>query len=123
MKHSFAFRIAILLALSAIGLLLALCDGVSAVVGIIILGGMFTHAMELQHQCLHNTGFKSQQANRIVGTLLGLPTLTSFQDYRRNHLRHHRFLGTAADTPFFIIDSSDRRHYHLFCMTFSGSRT
>jgi fatty acid desaturase len=62
---------------------------------------MFTHAVELQHQCLHYSGFKSRRLNKFVGIVLGLPTMTSFHAYRRSHLEHHRNLGTSNDTPFF----------------------
>ena len=95
-------RICILIALLMTGITLVLSENLGiAVVGILILGSMFAHAIELQHQCLHYSAFKSRRANRIIGVLLGLPTLTSFQAYRRSHLEHHRNLGTSADTPFF----------------------
>jgi fatty acid desaturase len=69
---------------------------------------MFAHFVELQHQCLHGSAFKSAKANRLIGTLLGMPMLVSFSHYRVTHLYHHRFLGTEQDREFFQYDSSSR---------------
>lgn len=101
-SKKFLMRIAILVTLLAAGILLAASEYTAvAVVGVVLIGAMFAHAVELQHQCLHFSGFKSRRANKIVGILLGLPTLTSFHAYRRSHLEHHRNLGTPSDTSFF----------------------
>jgi fatty acid desaturase len=97
-----ALRVAILVALLAVGALLATAGNIVATaIGILLIGAMFAHALEIQHHCLHFSAFKSRRTNKIVGILLGLPTLTSFHAYRRSHLEHHRNLGTSADTPFF----------------------
>lgn len=71
---------------------------------IILLGLLYAHGVELQHQALHNTGFPSRFWNRAVGFLLGLPMLVSFSDYQYNHLNHHRDLGTDNDREFFNYD-------------------
>jgi len=109
-SHVFVLKLAVLAALSVTGFLLtSSSSGLSSVLGIVFLGAMFAHAVELQHQCLHYTAFQSRGMNRIVGILLGLPMLTSFHAYRRSHLDHHRNLGTPGDTPFFnyrFIESS-----------------
>ena len=102
-KKSFPLRIAILVALLCVGVYMVVSDGIlSPLFGIVILGAMFAHAVELQHQCLHYTAFRLRPLNRIVGIMLGLPTLTSFHAYRRSHLDHHRNLGTPNDQTFFV---------------------
>jgi len=99
---SFTTRIAALIAILILGGTLALStNGLVATSGIFMLGAMFAHAVELQHQCLHYSAFKFRKTNTIVGIFLGLPTLTSFYAYRRSHLEHHRNLGTTSDVPFF----------------------
>ena len=101
-SHQAIQRICILIALSTTGIILAMSENIGvAMVGIFVLGSMFAHAVELQHQCLHYSAFKSRKANRIIGVILGLPTLTSFHAYRRSHLEHHRNLGSSEDIPFF----------------------
>jgi len=102
-SHAFALRLATLTTLLVAGATLAMSNNIIAMaVGIFVLGSMFAHAVELQHQCLHYSAFKSRRTNKVIGVLLGLPTLTSFHAYRRSHLEHHRNLGTSSDTPFFI---------------------
>ncbi len=71
------------------------------VVPSLLLGVAYAHAVELQHQCLHNTAYKSRIGNRIVGVVLGLPSFVSFSDYQNSHLKHHRLLGTPEDKEFF----------------------
>lgn len=103
LKKLFTVRILILICLFAVGLNFALSESSSLwFVGTIILGAMFAHAVELQHQCLHYTAFRYRPLNRIVGIALGLPTLTSFHAYRRSHIEHHRNLGTSKDATFFV---------------------
>lgn len=67
----------------------------------VLLGLAYAHAVELQHQCLHNTAYRSRFWGRVVGFLLGLPSLVSFSDYQNSHFKHHRLLGTPEDKEFF----------------------
>lgn len=95
-------RVGFLFAMLSTGVAMALTENPILIAnGIFIIGAMFAHAVEIQHQCLHFSAFQSRRINKIVGILLGLPTLTSFHAYRRSHLEHHRNLGTSNDTPFF----------------------
>jgi fatty acid desaturase len=75
--------------------------GVLGLLGTVILGLMFAHAAELQHQALHITGFSSKALSRGVGFLLGLPLLVSYSDYQYHHFQHHRLLGTSENREFF----------------------
>lgn len=101
-SYVFVLKLIVLGAFSVAGFFLAATgQGFTSVLGTVLLGAMFAHAVELQHQCLHYTAFQSRSLNRVVGILLGLPMLTSFHAYRRSHLDHHRNLGTPGDTPFF----------------------
>jgi fatty acid desaturase len=79
-------------------------SGVVSMIPIILLGLMYAHCVELQHQCLHNTAYRSKGWNRFVGVLLGLPTMVSFSDYQCSHMKHHRLLGTPQDKEFFNYD-------------------
>jgi fatty acid desaturase len=71
------------------------------VLGTLLAGALYAHAIELQHQCLHNTAFNNRKINRAVGFVLGLPMLVSFTHYQVNHMNHHRHIGTAEDKEFF----------------------
>ena len=87
-----------------LGWLILSTSGIISVIPMILLGLMYAHFVELQHQCLHNTAYRSTGWNRFVGVLLGLPTLVSFSDYQCSHMKHHRLLGTPADREFFNYD-------------------
>ncbi|NDL64005.1 fatty acid desaturase [Acerihabitans arboris] len=86
-----------------------------------LLGLAFAHGVELQHQALHHTGFRSRRANHYAGFLLGLPMLVSYSAYRDSHLFHHQALGRPDDEEFFKHDKtsgSPLRHKvkHIFML-------
>ncbi|MBR7834642.1 fatty acid desaturase [Actinospica durhamensis] len=76
-----------------------------AACGMVLLAAAYTHAVELQHQCLHHSAFRNPRPHRLVGVPLGTPMLVSYSHYRVRHLQHHRFLGTPQDTEFFGFDT------------------
>lgn len=83
--------------------------GLSIVAPAIILACLCVHAVELQHQCLHYTAFRSRFANRATGFLLGVPLFVSFSDYQRSHMFHHRMLGRPENHEFFDYDHDSLR--------------
>lgn len=95
---------AVIIATSLLTWLTLSISGVVLIIPIILLGLIYAHCVELQHQCLHNTAYRSKRWNRFVGVLLGLPSLVSFSDYQYSHMRHHRLLGTPQDKEFFNYD-------------------
>jgi fatty acid desaturase len=98
----FLAKLCILALVYTLAAVLALSDQVVvSLAGQVLLGLMFAHAVELQHQCLHNTAFRGKRSNRISGIALGLPMLVSFSDYQAHHLEHHRLLGTPRNKEFF----------------------
>lgn len=99
---AFVLKLALCAAIAALGAFLALQEPIAArIVGTILLGLMFAHAAELQHQALHGLGVRNRSANAAAGVVLGIPMLISFSAYRATHLRHHRDLGTPANREFF----------------------
>ncbi|MDQ3757945.1 MAG: fatty acid desaturase [Actinomycetota bacterium] len=101
-NRQFRFRLALFTVLTGAGAAATLAgSGWSRLPGQVLLGVMFAHALELQHQCLHGTGLATAAGNRWVGRLVGAPMLVSYSHYRARHLRHHRYLGTDRDTEFF----------------------
>lgn len=117
----FVGKLAVALALLTGGVYLASLNSLlAAVLGVVLIGAMFTHAVELQHQCLHNTAFRSRTANRVVGIILGIPMLSSFHAYRRSHIEHHRLLGTPSDKPYFSYKFVDSPSITAFLHDFFG---
>ena len=47
----------------------------------------------IQHDCGHGSFFKRRWANDIVGRVIGVLTLTPYDDWRRSHAQHHAGSG------------------------------
>ena len=98
----FLAKLGVCAVLSALGAYLAVQEPLAVrIPGVIVLGLMFAHAAELQHQALHGLGLRNRKANAAAGVALGVPMLISFAAYRATHLRHHRDLGTPENREFF----------------------
>lgn len=104
-RHSvtiFCMKTTIWASLILIGGFLALSESLLiAILGVLLLGAMFAHGVEIQHQVLHGQGLKNKAAHEAIGILLGLPMLVSYASYQASHLKHHRYLGTHQNTEFF----------------------
>jgi fatty acid desaturase len=103
-ERVFVAKLVAAIALGGIGAALALTGGMFTAAGIVLLALVFTHAVELQHQCLHHSAFRAAKPHRLVGVPLGLPLLVIYSHYRVRHLQHHRYLGTPQDSEFFGFD-------------------
>lgn len=68
---------------------------------VIMLGVVYAHGVELQHEALHGNLFGTPALNRAVGFLTGAPMLVPFTHYRAYHLHHHRCVGTPDDEELF----------------------
>ncbi|WP_346011026.1 fatty acid desaturase [Streptomyces sp. SID5606] len=102
----FVAKVTVALLLSCLGGILALTGGwFGTPVGVLLLAAMYTHMVELQHQCLHHSAFRRSSLHRPVGFLLGLPLLSAYSHYRVQHLQHHKYLGTTDDSEFFGFDT------------------
>lgn len=70
-------------------------------VAVVVLGLMYAHMVELQHECLHGHAFQRLWINRFFGVIAGVFMLSSHSHYRYQHLRHHAYLGTPDNKEFF----------------------
>jgi fatty acid desaturase len=68
---------------------------------VIVIGLMYAHLVELQHECLHEHAYNQRWLNRLVGFICGIPMMSSFWHYKYEHLRHHAYLGTPQNREFF----------------------
>jgi acyl-lipid omega-6 desaturase (Delta-12 desaturase) len=55
--------------------------------------GFLVRIFVLFHDCTHNSFFASYQANRILGYIAGILTLTPYDDWQWSHARHHTTAG------------------------------
>lgn len=67
----------------------------------VAIAALLAHAVELVHQCLHQTGTGMPKVDRAMGVILGLPAGVSFHYYRYWHLYHHRHNGIEDDRESF----------------------
>uniref|UniRef100_A0AAU3I206 Fatty acid desaturase n=1 Tax=Streptomyces sp. NBC_01393 TaxID=2903851 RepID=A0AAU3I206_9ACTN len=105
-QATFLFKLGIVALLFAGGTALVLSGHPSGITaGIVVLGALYTHMVELQHQCLHHSAFLKSSRHRAVGVVLGIPLFVSYSHYRVRHLQHHRYLGTDQDSEFFGFDT------------------
>ncbi|HEX8053587.1 MAG TPA: fatty acid desaturase [Thermoleophilaceae bacterium] len=68
---------------------------------VVVLGLMYAHLVELQHETLHEHAFNSRRLNRWFGFVCGLFMFSSYSHYKYDHLRHHADLGTDNNREFF----------------------
>ena len=68
-----------------------------------VLGAMFAHGVELEHEMIHQRHF-GKRWGEAIGFLLGLPLLVEFTRYRISHSYHHRAVGTPHDEESFSYD-------------------
>jgi len=66
----------------------------------LVLGAMFAHGVELEHEMIHQRHFGRRWGDAI-GFLLGLPMFVEFTRYRITHSYHHRAVGTPDDEESF----------------------
>ncbi|HLR73844.1 MAG TPA: fatty acid desaturase, partial [Virgibacillus sp.] len=55
----------------------------------IVASGFIIRIFIIFHDCTHYSFFKSNRANRIVGTITGIITLFAYEKWKRNHAIHH----------------------------------
>jgi omega-6 fatty acid desaturase (delta-12 desaturase) len=74
-------------------------------------GGLFwVRLFILQHDCGHGSFFSSAKANRLVGAVLGVFTLTPFARWKASHAAHHATSGNlkerrwSRDIYLFTVD-------------------
>jgi omega-6 fatty acid desaturase (delta-12 desaturase) len=87
--------------------------------------GLLVRVFILFHDCCHGSFFQSRRANRIVGYVTGLITLTPFDLWQRTHAQHHATVGDldrrgAGDVWTLTVDEyvaasrSKRLAYRVF---------
>jgi omega-6 fatty acid desaturase (delta-12 desaturase) len=59
--------------------------------------GLLVRLFIIQHDCGHGSFFKSQTANSILGSILGVVTLTPFAYWQRTHAIHHATSGNLEE--------------------------
>jgi fatty acid desaturase len=113
---------------------------VGYVVAFLLMGRTFAQLLSLMHEAAHRLLFTNRRANDLVGRwLLGYPTFTSTDAYRRVHMAHHRqeFGPDEPDIPLYagypisrdsfrrklVRDATGQTGFKLFRQQFAGFRS
>jgi omega-6 fatty acid desaturase (delta-12 desaturase) len=75
-------------------------------------GLLLTRMFIFQHDCGHNSFFRSRRVNDLVGGLLGVLTLTPYRYWRRTHALHHGHTGDLDHRTFGDIVTLTVKEYH-----------
>lgn len=77
----------------------------------IVGGALMVRLFMFFHDCVHGSFFKWPFANRWIGRLLGVLTLTPYRFWRRNHILHHATSGNLDRRGFGDVDTLTVREY------------
>ncbi len=58
--------------------------------------GLLTRLFIFQHDCGHGSFFSGRRANNMVGSMIGVATLTPYYYWRRTHAMHHATSGDLS---------------------------
>ena len=78
---------------------------------IIPAAGLLVRLFLIQHDCGHRSFFASRAANDWIGRILGVVTLTPYDDWRRSHAMHHATSGNLDRRGFGDIDTLTVREF------------
>jgi omega-6 fatty acid desaturase (delta-12 desaturase) len=91
----------------------------------LIAAGFLVRMFIIFHDCGHGSFFRSERANRIVGTILGSLAFTPYQRWHRDHAIHHSTVGnldkrgigdvwTLTVEEYEKLSPAGRREYRLY---------
>jgi fatty acid desaturase len=109
-------------------------------VAFLLMGRAHAQLMSLMHEAAHRLLFSNRRANDLVGRwVLGYPSFTSTDAYRRVHMAHHRqeFGPEEPDIPLYagypishasfrrklVRDATGQTGFKLFRQQFAGFRS
>jgi acyl-lipid omega-6 desaturase (Delta-12 desaturase) len=74
-------------------------------------GAMVLRLFLIQHDCGHDSFFRTRTANDWLGRCLGVLTLTPYDCWRRSHALHHAGTGNLDARGFGDVDTLTIREY------------
>ncbi len=80
--------------------------------------GVLIRLFIIQHDCGHGAFFKSKRASEIVGTVIGILTLTPYHYWKKEHAMHHASSGLLDRRGHGDIDTMTVAEYRAL----SGGR-
>lgn len=91
----------------------------------LLAAGFLVRIFIIQHDCGHQSFFKSRKANNILGNISGVLTFTPYHHWRNHHARHHANSGdldfrgigdvdTLTVDEYLALDWRGRLKYRIF---------
>ena len=80
-------------------------------------GGFLVRFFLIQHDCGHGAFFRSRRLNDWVGRILGVFTMTPYDNWRRSHAIHHASSGNLDERGVGDIDTMTIREYRASTKT------
>lgn len=103
----FQFTTTFALFLATVGVMIV--GAASGIYALLVLflpaGGLLVRLFAVQHDCGHHSFFSSKKANRAVGRLLSVFTLTPFGYWSRSHAVHHTTAGDLGRRGIGDVDT------------------
>lgn len=63
----------------------------------IVAGAFMVRVFIIFHDCTHLSFFKSKEANKVLGTILGILTFTPYSTWQSSHIKHHSTVGNLDE--------------------------
>lgn len=93
-------------------MLWGLSNGIlAALILVVPSAGLLVRLFMIQHDCGHQSFFRSRWANDLLGRTLGVLTLTPYEFWRRAHAVHHATAGNLSRRGVGDIDTITVREY------------
>lgn len=73
--------------------------------------GLLMRMFILQHDCGHGSFFKSETANRVLGAIIGVFTLTPYTYWKKTHSIHHSTAGNLDRRGYGDIETLTVKEY------------
>jgi omega-6 fatty acid desaturase (delta-12 desaturase) len=77
----------------------------------IVEGGVTVRLFMFLHDCVHGSFFRSETANSLLGSVIGVLTFTPFRYWRRNHVLHHATVGNLDKRGYGDIHTLTVKEY------------
>jgi len=74
--------------------------------------GFIARIFIIQHDCGHQSFYKSKRANDLVGSIFGVITITPYYLWRRNHAIHHASSGDLDSRGIGDVYTMTVEEYH-----------
>ena len=74
-------------------------------IGQILLFFHIWRSFAILHSCAHQSFFKSKKTNQVLGHIFSILAYVPFEDWKKSHLSHHKWVGDRSRDPSLCLPS------------------